>query len=82
LHKDAVFLWDRAFQQTNGLFVEKTRNVEVLGAEHMNTQKQASSAAMATMNKRTFDPLKNKEVLVIGGQYKGLRGRVCQLDDR
>ena len=48
----------------------------------MNTQKQASSAAMATMNKRTFDPLKNKEVLVIGGQYKGLRGRVCQLDDR
>ena len=36
LHKDVVFLWDKAFQQTNGLFVEKTRNVEILGTEHMN----------------------------------------------
>lgn len=37
---------------------------------------------MATMNKRTFDPLKGKEVLITGGQYKGFRGRVCTLDDR
>jgi transcription elongation factor len=82
LHKDVVFLWDKAFQQTNGLFVEKTRNVEILGTEHMNHQKQAGGAAMATMNKRGSDPLRNKEVLIVGGQYKGYRGRVCQLDDR
>lgn len=77
-----MFLWDKAFQQTNGLFVEKTRNVEILGTEHMNTKKQDGGAAMATMNKRTFDPLKGKEVLITKGQYKGFRGRVCQLDDR
>lgn len=82
LHKDVVFLWDKAFQQTNGLFVEKTRNVEILGTEHMNHQKQAGGAAMATMNKRGNDPLRNKEVLIVAGQYKGYRGRVCQLDDR
>ena len=34
------------------------------------------------MNKRTFDPLKGKEVLITGGQYKGYRGKVCQIDDR
>lgn len=37
---------------------------------------------MANMNRRTFDSLKNKDVLITGGQYKGFRGRVCQLDDR
>jgi len=34
------------------------------------------------MNKRIFDPLKNKEVLITGGQYKGFRAKVCQIDDR
>jgi len=34
------------------------------------------------MNKRTFDPLKGKEVLITGGQYKGFRGKVCSIDDR
>jgi transcription elongation factor len=37
---------------------------------------------MATMNKRTNDPLRGKEVLITAGQYKGYRGRVCNLDDR
>ena len=82
IHKNILFLWDKAFQQTNGIFVEKTRNVEILGNEHMASQKQAGGAALANMNKRTFDPLKGKEVLITGGQYKGYRGRVCQLDDR
>lgn len=48
-------------------FVEKARNVEILGTEHMNHQKQAGGAAMATMNKRTKDPLRGKEVLITGG---------------
>lgn len=31
IYRDVVFLWDREFHQTNGLFVEKTRNLIALG---------------------------------------------------
>jgi len=86
IQKGVVFLWDKAFQQTNGIFVEKTRNIEILGNEHMqrsaNGQAVAAGSAVANMNKRTFEPLKGKEVLIIGGQYKGFRGKVCTIDDR
>ncbi len=27
IHKTTLFLWDKEFSQSNGLFVEKTRNV-------------------------------------------------------
>ena len=71
IQKGVVFLWDKAFQQTNGIFVEKTRNIEILGNEHMqrsaNGHAVAAGSAVANMNKRTFDPLKGKEVLIIGG---------------
>jgi transcription elongation factor len=42
----------------------------------------AAGSAVANMNKRTFDPLRGKEVLITGGQYKGFRGKVCSIDDR
>ena len=38
--------------------------------------------AVATMNKRIRDPLQGKDVLITGGQWKGYRGKVTQLDDR
>ena len=34
------------------------------------------------MNRRIKDPICGKEVLIIGGEWKGYRGRVCRCDDR
>jgi transcription elongation factor len=79
IYKDILFLWDRDFHQTNGLFVEKTRNLAALGAEHM---KVAEGAGGASMNKRTRDPLLHKDVLISSGYWKGHKGKVCQIDDR
>lgn len=78
IHRDIVFLWDREFQQTNGIFVEKTRNLVALGGEHMKT----GGVAVASMNKRTREPLLNKDVIITAGPWKGHRGKVCQIDDR
>lgn len=33
--KNVLFLWDKEFYQSNGIFVENTSNVLILGAEHM-----------------------------------------------
>lgn len=62
-----VFLWDRAFHQTNGIFVEKTRNIEILGNEHMAQRQGGGGAAIANMNKRTYEPLRGKDVLITSG---------------
>ncbi len=45
-------------------------------------QKQGGGAAIANMNKRTFDPLRGKEVLITDGPFKGYRGKVTAIDDR
>lgn len=33
IHRNTVFLWDRQFKQSNGIFVENTRNIAIL-SEH------------------------------------------------
>jgi transcription elongation factor len=35
IHKNTLFLWDKEFYQSNGIFVENSRNVVILGDEHM-----------------------------------------------
>lgn len=35
IFKNTLFLWDKEFYQSNGIFVEKTNNVLILGDEHM-----------------------------------------------
>jgi len=37
IHRNTVFLWDRDFKQTNGIFVENTNNILILGDEHMKS---------------------------------------------
>ena len=37
---------------------------------------------MASMNRRSRDPLFGKIVLVTGGEWKGFRGRVVAADDK
>jgi hypothetical protein len=47
-------LWDKDFYTTNGIYVEKTRNVLILGHELMDV---GSGKAISSMNRRYKDEL-------------------------
>jgi transcription elongation factor len=79
IYKNILFLWDREFIQSNGIFVENTSNSLILGDEHM---KQNEAGPVASMNRRIKDSIVGKEVLIIKGEWKGYRGRVCRADDK
>jgi transcription elongation factor len=79
INKNILFLWDKEFIQSNGIFVENTSNVLILGDEHM---KQNDAGAVASMNRRIKDSIIGKEVLIVKGEWKGYRGRVCRADDK
>lgn len=64
INKQTVFLWNKDFHQTNGLFVEQTRNIEILGAEHLRKE---GAGGVASMNRMRRDPLQGKEVLITAG---------------
>lgn len=38
-YKHYIFLWNKDFVQSNGIFVQNSRNTEILGAEFMNQSK-------------------------------------------
>lgn len=76
--KNYLFLWNKDFPQSNGIFVELCRNVEILGADFMKGQ---SGKAIGLQNRMVKDSLVGKTVVIIGGEYKGHKGRVCQADD-
>lgn len=61
--KNVIFLWDREFYQTNGIFVVKSRDVLILGEEHMKEK----SGAFASNNRRLRDPLIGKDVEITKG---------------
>jgi len=62
----------------NGIFVEHCNNVTIRGDEFM---KGNAGETKAAENKLARDELVGKDVVVIGGQYKGHRGRVTFADD-
>jgi transcription elongation factor len=74
INKNTLFLWDREFATTHGIFVEKTRNVALLGAEYENNNKLGAHIRR--------DELIDKIVLINGGEWKGYKGRVVTSDDR
>lgn len=77
-YKHYLFLWNREFVQSNGIFVQNSRNTEIRGAEFM----KAGDGAIANQNRLVKDKLVGKQVYIISGQNKGLRGRVTYADDR
>ena len=79
IFKTTLFLWDKEFYQSNGIFVENARNVVILGDEHM---KQNQGGAVANSNRRFRDVWAGKEIEITKGEWKGYRGRVCRADDR
>lgn len=78
-YKHYVFLWNKEFVQSNGIFVQNSRNVAILGAEFM---KESQGNAVASQNRLVRDPLVGKLVVIISGKYKGHRGRVDHADDK
>lgn len=77
--RNYLFLWNREFVQSNGIFVESCRNVEILGRDFV---KGDPDKAIASQNKIVRDPLVGKVVIINGGIYKGHRGRVCYGNDK
>ncbi|CDW80320.1 transcription elongation factor spt5 [Stylonychia lemnae] len=77
IYKTTLFLWDKEFYQSNGIFVENSRNVVILGDEHLKPNQ-----AGVAVNRRFRDPLIGKDVEITKGEWKGYRGRVCRADDR
>ena len=77
--KNTLFLWDKEFYQTNGLFVDSSRNVQILGDEHI---KEGNAGAVGGVNKRFKDKLLYKDVVITMGEWKGYRGRVVNMDDK
>jgi len=77
--KHFLFLWHKDFVQSNGFFVMESKDVTLLGEEFMI--RSSSEQAIASQNRMTRDPKVGKMVVIIGGVYKGHRGRVTQADD-
>ena len=77
--RNYLFLWNKEFVQSNGIFVESCRNVEILGSEFMIGDAHRSIAAQ---NRMVKDSLCGKLVVIIRGEFKGHRGRVCYADDK
>ena len=79
--KNYLFLWHKDFVQSNGIFVENCRNVDMLGDEFLKNS-NSDSQAIASVNKLSRDALVGKDVVIIGGMFKGHRGRVTFADDK
>ena len=59
--------------------MENSRNVVILGDEHI---KAKSGAAVGGMNKIIRDELVHKEIVITKGEWKGFRGRVVSVEDK
>ena len=80
-HKHYIFLWNKEFVQSNGIFVVNSRNTEILGVEFLE-KGQGEGLAVANQNRLLKDKLVGKFVFVTQGKFKGHRGRVTYADDR
>ena len=54
IFKKTLFLWDKEFAQSNGLYVEQSSNVQILGQEFM---KGKHGGTVASQNRRGKDKL-------------------------
>jgi len=76
--KNLVFMWNKDLRATNGFFVEKPRSIRIQGAEHV--KKQAGSKLITAANK-VDQPFKGKMVIIVRGEWKGLKGIAISSDD-
>lgn len=82
-HKNYLFLWNKEFVQSNGIFVINSRNTEILGVEFLEMNEgEGQGLAVAKQNRLLRDPLVGKVVVIVSGKFKGHRGRVTYADDK
>jgi len=78
IYKNILFLWDKEFVRSNGIFVDKTGNVVIKGEEYL----KQGGKIVGSMNRHTRDQIEGKMVIIIAGEFKGYKGRVKQVDDK
>ena len=78
-YRHYLFLYNKDFVQSNGIFVEDCKNVFIMGSEYM---KGNTGQAVVNQNRFGRDPLMGQTVVIIVGKYKGHRGRVTHADDK
>lgn len=75
IHQNTVFLYNKEFIETLGIFVEINRNVLILGDD-------LNHRGMAAPNNRKRDVLVGKLVTICKGEYKGFEAKVVDCIDK
>jgi transcription elongation factor len=80
IYKNYVFLYNKDFVNTNGIFCELSENVEILGSELYNENE------IGRINKKripeNLKKLINKTVNIVKGNWKGYKGILKQATDK
>lgn len=74
IHQNTVFLHNKEFMETLGIFVEINRNILILGDD-------VNRGMGAPMNKRK-DNLIGKIITIVRGEYKGFDAKVVDTSDK
>ena len=81
LHKNIVYLYNPEQSSNNGLFVDKTRNLIILGAELLTgPNDDLTKRKRSILSNPRRDELFNKLVRIKSGPYKGYEGLVVSVD--
>ena len=75
INQNTIFLYNKEFKETLGIFVEINRNVLILGEDLINR-------GMAAPTNKRKDPLIGKIVTICKGEYKGFEAKVVDSNDK
>ena len=75
INQNTVFLYNKEFMETLGIFVEINRNLLILGEDLANR-------GMAAPTNKRKDPLIGKIVTICKGEYKGFEAKVVDSNDK
>jgi len=84
LFKNYAFLYNHDFIRTNGIFVEKTENLEIMGAELLKESNEFNPTSKINVRKipEKFKSLIGETVKITGGAYKGHQGILISISDK
>jgi len=83
VYKNAIFLYNHDFVSTNGIFVDKSENVEIMGSELLADVYNATGGKVNI--KKIPDELRSlmgKLVKIIKGNWKGYIGTLKKITDK
>ena len=80
IYKDYIFLFGTDQSTNNGLFVERRRNLLILGAEMLHNTGGPGRDRRSKMDNPRHDDLLGKQIRIQSGPYKGYLGTVTSID--